>query len=65
MHVHRSYVRFGHPADSDWKIHTSGAAKTVSISQRGVDLGLVSVDHAVAPHLRQGGVLAGTETVRV
>ena len=61
-HVQRSYVFFGHPADSLWKIQTSGAANTVSTSHRGVDFSRVSVDQSTSPHLRQGGTLPATGT---
>jgi hypothetical protein len=56
-HVQRSYVLPGQPADSDWKISTSGTAKTVSRSQRGVDLRRGSVRQSLAPQRLQGGRL--------
>ncbi len=58
-HVQRSYSLPGQPADSLWKISTSGTAKTVSIAQRSCDFWRTSTRQSLTLQRRQGGRFAG------
>jgi len=50
------YCLPGQPADSLWKIQTSGAAKAVSMSQRNRDFSRGSTAQEQPPQRLQGGL---------
>ena len=58
-HVQRSYSLPGQPADSLWKMSTSGTAKIVSIAQRRPDFRRTSIRQSLTLQRLQGGRFRG------